>query len=269
LSAALLDGQACARAMRAELAARARRIAAAGVRPGLAVVRVGADAATEVHVPAETRACAEAGVRYAAHAFDAAAEESTLLVRIGELNADPAVHGILVQLPLPPQLDAARVRRAVAPHKDVDGDHACAAHAVVALLQAGRVRLAGREAVIVARDALLGGAMGRVLRARRATVTVCSLRAPALAEHTRRADILVVAAGRRGLVRGDMVKPGAAVIDAGAHRLADGRLVGDVDFHEVRERAGHISPVPGGLGPMTLTMLLANTVRAAEGRARV
>ena len=279
MAAVLLDGNASSRALRARLAVRAKQIAAAGSAPGLAVLLLGADPASQVYVRAKIRACTEAGVRSSLIRFDADVEPRAVLARIEALNADPAVHGILVQLPLPPQFDLARVVDAIAPPKDVDGFHPsnlgalvaggalfqpCTPQGVIALLEAGGVELAGREAVVVGRSNIVGKPMALMLLERHATVTICTSHTRSLAEHTRRADILVVAAGKPGLIRADMVKPGAAVVDVGIHRLADGRLVGDVEFEGVRERAGYISPVPGGVGPMTVTMLLANTVRAAE-----
>jgi methylenetetrahydrofolate dehydrogenase (NADP+)/methenyltetrahydrofolate cyclohydrolase len=279
MAAILLDGNASSRAMRAELAARAKRIAASGRAPGLAVILVGADPASQVYVRAKVRACAEAGVRSSLVQLDCAAESGDVLARIEALNADPAIHGILVQLPLPPHIEAEAVMGAIAPEKDVDGFHPvnlgalmagaalfppCTPQGVIALLEAGGIQFAGRDAVVVGRSTIVGKPMALMLLGRHATVTVCTSRTRSLAEHTRRADILVVAAGKPELIRPDMVKPGAAVIDVGIHRLANGRLAGDVDFHGVRERAGYISPVPGGVGPMTVTMLLANTVRAAE-----
>jgi methylenetetrahydrofolate dehydrogenase (NADP+)/methenyltetrahydrofolate cyclohydrolase len=279
MAAVLLDGNACSRALRARLAARAKAIAEAGAAPALAVLQLGADPASQVYVRAKIRVCAEAGVRSSLIRFDADAEPQAVLARIEALNADPAVHGILVQLPLPPHFDLARVVDAIAPEKDVDGFHPsnlgalmaggaifqpCTPQGVIALLEAGGVEIAGREAVVVGRSNIVGKPMAMMLLERHATVTICTSRTGTLAEHTRRADILVVAAGKPGLVRADMVKPGAAVVDVGIHRLPDGRLVGDVEFEGVRERAGYISPVPGGVGPMTVTMLLANTVRAAE-----
>jgi methylenetetrahydrofolate dehydrogenase (NADP+)/methenyltetrahydrofolate cyclohydrolase len=282
MAAVLLDGNACSRALRARLAVRAQQIAAAGSAPGLAVLLLGADPASQVYVRAKVRACTEAGVRSHLIQFDADAEPQAVLARIEALNADPAVHGILVQLPLPPHFDLARVIDAIAPQKDVDGFHPanlgalmaggamfqpCTPQGVIALLEAGGVELAGREAVVVGRSNIVGKPMALMLLERHATVTICTSHTRSLEEHTRRADILVVAAGKPGLMRADMVKPGAAVVDVGIHRLADGRLVGDVDFVGVRERAGYISPVPGGVGPMTVAMLLANTVRAAERSA--
>jgi methylenetetrahydrofolate dehydrogenase (NADP+)/methenyltetrahydrofolate cyclohydrolase len=282
MAAVILDGTACSRGMRAELAVRARRIARAGHPPGLAVVVVGNDPAFHLYVGAKARACAEVGLRSSVATFDADADLGTVLEHISRLNADRHVDGILVQSRLPPQLDRGAIMAAIAPEKDVDGLHRynlgalvaggptfrpCTPQGVMALLDAGGVEIAGREAVVIGRSATFGKPMALMLLARQATVTVCASRTGVPEEHMRRADVLVVAAGKPGLVRPDMVKPGAAVVDAGIHRLADGRLCGDVDFDGVRERAGHISPVPGGVGPMTVTMLLANTVRAAEWRA--
>jgi methylenetetrahydrofolate dehydrogenase (NADP+)/methenyltetrahydrofolate cyclohydrolase len=240
---------------------------------------VGDDPASQVYVRAKERACAQAGVASRRLAFPADAPPESVLAALAQLNADPAVHGILVQLPLPARFDAREVIDAIAPAKDVDGfrlDHLgavlagapgiapCTPDAVVALLDAEGIALDGRHAVVVGRSNIVGKPLAMMLLARGATVTICHSRTAGLAAFTRAADVLVVATGRAGLVTGDMVKPGAAVIDVGINRLPGGRLVGDVDFASAAAVAGHITPVPGGVGPMTVARVVANAVAAAE-----
>jgi methylenetetrahydrofolate dehydrogenase (NADP+) / methenyltetrahydrofolate cyclohydrolase len=268
MSAQRIDGTAVARSIRARSTARAAALARQGTQPALAVLVVGDDPASRVYVRNKIAACAEAGIRSAAERFAVGAAPETLLARIAALNADPTVHGILVQLPLPPHFDLAAVIAAIAPEKDVDGFKGaftpCTPQGVIALLDAVGVPIAGRPAVVVGRSHIVGRPVAQLLVERDATVTVCHSRTKDLAHFTRQADILVVAAGRPRLVGADMVKPGAAVIDVGIHRRPDGALVGDVDFEAVSAVAGHITPVPGGVGPMTVAMLLENTLRAAE-----
>jgi methylenetetrahydrofolate dehydrogenase (NADP+) / methenyltetrahydrofolate cyclohydrolase len=268
MSAQRIDGTAVARSIRARIAARAAALARQGTQPALAVLVVGDDPASRVYVRNKIAACAEAGIRSAAERFAVGAAPETLLARIAALNADPTVHGILVQLPLPPHFDLAAVIAAIAPEKDVDGFKGaftpCTPQGVIALLDAVGVPIAGRHAVVVGRSHIVGRPVAQLLVERDATVTVCHSRTKDLAHFTRQADILVVAAGRPRLIGADMVKPGAAVIDVGIHRRPDGALVGDVDFDAVSAVAGHITPVPGGVGPMTVAMLLENTLRAAE-----
>jgi methylenetetrahydrofolate dehydrogenase (NADP+)/methenyltetrahydrofolate cyclohydrolase len=274
-----MDGKALAATLRASLKPAVQALAARGAQPGLAAVVAGDDAASRVYVRNKARACEETGVRSELHELPASVTQAALLERIAALNADRRVHGILVQLPLPAQLDAERVLAAVAPEKDVDGFHAenlgrlvrgaprfvpCTPAGVLRLIEAAQVPLAGRHAVVIGRSSIVGKPMALLLLQRDATVTICHSKTADLAEVARRADVLVVAAGKPRLVGADMVRPGACVVDVGIHRGADGRLVGDVDFEAVREQAGWISPVPGGVGPMTVAMLVANTVRAAE-----
>jgi methylenetetrahydrofolate dehydrogenase (NADP+)/methenyltetrahydrofolate cyclohydrolase len=240
---------------------------------------VGDDPASQVYVRNKTRACEETGIRSEQHHLPADAPEKALQKRIRALNVDPAVHGILVQLPLPKQIDAERVLAAVSPAKDVDGFHAQNLGALVQgrpgfvpgtpagilrLLEHARVPLAGSRAVIVGRSTIVGKPLALLLLQKDATVTICHSKTKDLAATTRQADILVVAVGRARLVTADMVKPGACVIDVGVNRLADNKIAGDVDFGAVKEVAGAITPVPGGVGPMTVAMLLVNTVLAAE-----
>lgn len=279
MPAKLIDGRAVAAALRASLAPRVAALAARGVRPGLAAVLVGEDPASRIYVRNKFRACAETGLHSEVHEFPADVSETALVDRIARLNADSRVHGIIVQLPLPPALDAARVLAAVSPAKDVDGFHAANLGALVQgrpgfvpgtpagvmrLVEHAGIALSGRRAVVVGRSAIVGKPMALLLLQSDATVTICHSRTADLAAVTREADLLVVAAGRANLVTAAMVKPGACVIDVGINRLADGKIAGDVDFESVREVAGWLTPVPGGVGPMTVAMLMANTVQAAE-----
>jgi methylenetetrahydrofolate dehydrogenase (NADP+) / methenyltetrahydrofolate cyclohydrolase len=275
----IIDGKALAAQVRAALKPAVEALAARGARPGLAAVVAGDDPASHVYVRNKVRACEETGVRSEQHAFPAQVSEAALLERIAALNGDPHVHGILVQLPLPAHLDAERVLAAVSPAKDVDGFHAenlgrllrgaprfapCTPAGVMRMLEHAGVPLAGRHAVVIGRSNIVGKPLALLLLQRDATVTICHSKTTHLAELARSADVLVAAAGKARLVGADMVKPGSCVIDVGIHRGPDGKLVGDVDFDAVKDIAGCISPVPGGVGPMTVAMLVANTVRATE-----
>lgn len=279
MPAKIIDGKAVAESVRAALRTRIAALAARGVRPGLAAILAGADPASRVYVRNKVRACEDTGVRSEVHEFPEPVSEDALLQRISKLNADPRIHGVLVQLPLPGKLDANRVLAAIAPVKDADGFHAESLGALVqgrpgfvpgtpagvmALLAHAGVPLAGRHAVIVGRSTIVGKPVALLLLQKDATVTICHSKTPDLAAVTLRADILVAAVGRAKLITADMVKPGACVIDVGINRGADGKLVGDVDFDAVKEVAGWLTPVPGGVGPMTVAMLMANTVKAAE-----
>lgn len=279
MSAALIDGKAVAAAVRAEAKSRAAALAARGLRPGLAAILAGADPASRVYVRNKVRACEETGLHSEVHAFADPVAESVLLECIAALNADPKIHGILVQLPLPKNLDENRVLAAVSPAKDVDGFHARNLGALVRgesgfvpgtpagvmrLLEEARVPLAGRHAVVVGRSTIVGKPMALLLLQKDATVTICHSKTVDLGELTRAADVLVAAVGRPKLITAEMVKPGACVIDVGINRGADGKLVGDVDFAAAKDVAGWLTPVPGGVGPMTVAMLILNTVRAAE-----
>jgi methylenetetrahydrofolate dehydrogenase (NADP+)/methenyltetrahydrofolate cyclohydrolase len=279
MAARLIDGKALAAELRAALKPAVAALAARGARPGLAAILAGDDPASQVYVRMKTQACEEVGVRSELHRFGADVSEARLLECIAGLNRDPAVHGVLVQLPLPAHLDAERVLAAVAPAKDVDGFHAenlglllrgaprfvaCTPAGVLRMLDHAGVPLAGRHAVVIGRSTIVGKPMALLLLQRDATVTICHSKTARLAEVARQADVLVAAAGRPRMVGADMVKPGACVIDVGTSRTADGKLSGDVDFAAVSEVAGWLSPVPGGVGPMTVAMLVANTVRATE-----
>jgi methylenetetrahydrofolate dehydrogenase (NADP+) / methenyltetrahydrofolate cyclohydrolase len=275
----IIDGRALARGLRAALVPRIEALAARGVRPGLAVLQVGNHPASRIYVKSKVRACAETGLESAHIELPGDVNESELLERIRSLNADPRVHGILVQLPLPPRLGAGRVLESVASAKDVDGFHPinvgllaigtpqfvpCTPLGIIRLLEHEGIRPEGRHAVVVGRSNIVGKPMALLLLQKGATVTICNSKTPDLGKMTRQADILVVAAGKAGLVTADMVKPDSVVIDVGINRLPDGTLAGDVDFASVSRTASHITPVPGGVGPMTIAMLLENTVLASE-----
>jgi methylenetetrahydrofolate dehydrogenase (NADP+)/methenyltetrahydrofolate cyclohydrolase len=282
MTARLIDGKALAASVRAGLKPRIEALAARGARPGLAVILVGDDPASAVYVRNKIKACEEIGIRSWFEHLPAQTSESELLAHIAALNANPDVHGILVQLPLPKHLDAQKILETIAFDKDVDGLHAtnagltlmgrphfrsCTPYGVMKMLESIGCPLKGAHAVVIGRSNMVGKPMAMLLLAADATVTICHSATRDLPSITRQADVLVAAVGRLKLVTGDMVKPGAVVIDVGTNRTPDGRLAGDVDFDAVREVAGWISPVPGGVGPMTITMLLANTVEAAERAA--
>jgi len=279
MRAKIIDGKSLAAALRAAQKNALESLAARGLRPGLAAVLAGDDPASRVYLRNKARACEETGLRSEVHEFPEQVSESALLACIARLNADRAVHGILVQLPLPRQLDAGRILAAVSPAKDVDGFHAVNLGAllqgrpgfvpgtpagIMRLLEHAGVALAGKQAVIVGRSTIVGKPLALLLLQKDATVTICHSRTANLAAVTRQADVLVAAAGSAKLITADMVKRGACVIDVGINRMADGKLAGDVDFDAVAEVAGSITPVPGGVGPMTIAMLIVNTVRAAE-----
>jgi len=278
MSAALIDGKAVAGALRAALAVR---VAALPFRPGLAVVLVGDNPASGVYVRSKDRAAAAAGLSVRTIRLPAETAQAALLARIAALNADPEIDGILVQLPLPVHLDQRPVIAAIDPAKDVDGLHPvnagrlangdpllvpCTPLGVMKLLASASVPLRGRRALVLGRSVLVGRPAAALLLNADATVTIAHSRTADLAAECRRADILVAAVGRPGMVRADWVKPGATVIDVGINRLPDGRLTGDVAFEECRAVAGAITPVPGGVGPMTIACLLENTVTAALAR---
>lgn len=282
MTATLLDGNALAAKLRTDFKTRAETLAAGGVRPGLVVILVGEDPASQVYVRNKVAACEKAGFYSDKIVYPADVTQDVVLAKIAELNADAKVHGILVQLPLPKQFDADAVLEAIAPEKDVDGFHAenvgalmqgmprfipCTPYGVMKFLEEAGIDPQGKEAVVIGRSNIVGKPMAMLLINAGATVTVCHSRTADLASHTRRADILVAAVGRPRFVTADMVKPGAVVLDVGINRLPDGKLCGDVDFDGVKEVAGAITPVPGGVGPMTITMLLANTLEAAEREA--
>ena len=282
MTARLIDGNALALQIRGEVAARGAALRARGVLPGLAVVLVGDDPASAVYVRHKVKDCEAAGLHSVLERHDASIAEAALLARVRELNADPRIHGILVQMPLPRHIDPHRVIEAIAPHKDVDGFHianagalvtgqpgfkACTPYGCMRLIATTGLDLRGKHAVVIGRSNTVGKPMALMLLQANATVTICHSGTIDLAAHTRSADVVVVAVGRRHTLRADMVKPGAVVIDVGMNRDDHGKLCGDVDFDTVREVAGWITPVPGGVGPMTRAMLLVNTLEAAERTA--
>jgi len=280
MSAVIIDGKAVAADVRRQVAQEVAELTAKlGFPPGLAVIRVGEDPASKVYVTNKRKAAAQVGVRSWEHALAAGTPREELLALIERLNRDPEVHGILVQLPLPSHLDETEIVAAVAPEKDVDGFHPlnvgrlweglpglvpCTPAGVMELIRRTGVDPTGRRAVVIGRSNIVGKPLAALLLAANATVTVCHSRTRDLPGVCREADILVAAVGRPRLVQADWIKPGAVVIDVGINRLSDGSLTGDVDFEAVREVAGHLTPVPGGVGPMTIAMLLANTVKAAR-----
>lgn len=275
-----IDGKAISAEIRAELKEKTEAFAAArGYRPGLAVIIVGEDPASQVYVRNKKRACEEVGFYSRGYELPASTSQKELLALIDTLNADPAIHGILVQLPLPKHLDESEVLLRIDPKKDVDAFHPynvgkimigdyrflpCTPAGVMALLERTGIEIAGKKCVVVGRSNIVGKPMAMLLLHANGTVTVCHSRTKELSSVTREADILVVAIGRADFITADMVKPGAVVIDVGMNRRADGKLTGDVDFAAVEPIASAITPVPGGVGPMTITMLLQNTLTAAS-----
>jgi methylenetetrahydrofolate dehydrogenase (NADP+)/methenyltetrahydrofolate cyclohydrolase len=278
MAAQILDGKVMSEGLRKEIAERVKRLKEKGITPGLAVILVGNDPASEIYVRNKGNGCAETGMYSRTMKMPAETTQEELETAIEKLNADPAVHGILVQLPLPEHLDEQAALAKILPEKDVDGFHlinaghmltgtegvvACTPRGALHMIKSTGMNLSGLEAVVIGRSNIVGKPMAMLLLRENCTVTICHSRTKNLAEHTRRADILVAAVGKAGFVTADMVKPGAIVIDVGINRV-DGKVKGDVDFETVKEVAGWITPVPGGVGKMTITMLLENTVEAAE-----
>jgi methylenetetrahydrofolate dehydrogenase (NADP+)/methenyltetrahydrofolate cyclohydrolase len=280
MTAKIIDGKQVAASIRLECKTRVAALREnTGLTPGLAVILVGDNPASAVYVASKIKACAEAGIRSFRNKYPADIDEATLIAKIEELNRDPNVHGILVQLPLPPHMDMRRVLKTIDARKDVDGFHLynvgglvvgdtvfppCTPYGVVKLLEHEHIEVMGRNVVVVGASNIVGKPMALMLMQREATVSVCHVKTRDLAQYTILADILVVAAGKPNLILPQMVKSGAVVIDVGINRLPDGRIVGDVDFEGVRQKASYITPVPGGVGPMTVTMLLFNTITSAE-----
>ena len=283
MPAQLLDGNLLSKKLRAEIAARSAILTAKGVRPGLAVIVVGDDPASQVYVRNKVKACEDVGFHSVLERYPAELDEVQLLARIATLNADPSIHGILVQLPLPKHISAERVLESIASDKDVDGFHIanagalmvgaplfkpCTPYGCMKMLESIEYPLRGARAVVIGASNIVGKPMAMLLLQAGATVTICNSKTKDLAAHTKEADVLVVATGKPKMISGDMVKNGAVVIDVGINRLPDGKLCGDVDFDAAKYRAGWITPVPGGVGPMTITMLLMNTLEAAEKAAK-
>ena len=279
MTAKIIDGNAVAKAERQKWKLRADRLKENGVVPGLAVIIVGSNPASQVYVRNKVKACAETGLYSEMHEMPEQASEQVVLDRIRELNDNPKIHGVLVQLPLPAHIDNDAVLEAISVDKDVDGFHLynmgalvvggtvfppCTPYGVMSLIEHTGVAVEGQNAVVVGRSNIVGKPMALMLLQQGATVSICTSKTRDLAQYTILADILVVATGKPRMITAPMVKRGAVVIDVGINRLPDGRLVGDVDFDGVKERASFITPVPGGVGPMTITMLVANTVQSAE-----
>ena len=283
MTAQLIDGNALSKQLRAEVAQRAAALTAKGLKPGLAVILVGDNPASQVYVRNKVKACEDVGFHSVLEKYEATMTEAELLARVEALNNDPSIHGILVQLPLPKHIDDHKVIEAISPLKDVDGFHvasagalmvgevgfkACTPYGCMKMLESiGMKDLRGKHAVVIGRSNIVGKPMAMMLLAANATVTITHSGTADLAAMTRQADIVVAAVGKRNVLTADMVKPGAVVIDVGMNRDDDGKLCGDVDFAGVKEVASHITPVPGGVGPMTITMLLVNTMEAAERTA--
>lgn len=280
MTAKIIDGVALSARLRSQIAERAAVLTQQQKTAGLAVILVGDNPASQVYVRNKVKACQDSGIHSVLEKYDASISEADLLTRIQALNEDPAIHGILVQLPLPGHIDDHKIIEAISPAKDVDGFHISSAGALMVgeqgfkpctpygcmkmLESIGMTDLRGKHAVVIGRSNIVGKPMAMMLLAANATVTLCHSGTPDLAAHTRTADVVVAAVGKRNILTADMVKPGAVVLDVGMNRNDEGKLCGDVDFAGVNEVAGWITPVPGGVGPMTITMLLVNTLEAAE-----
>lgn len=280
MTAKIIDGREIAQQVRGDLKKEVKALASRGIQPGLAVIVVGDNPASKVYVGQKAKACEEVGVHSEMHRFPEDVSEETVLQKIAQLNANPRIHGMIVQLPLPEHIRIATVLEAIAPTKDVDGFHMynvgglvigdnkifppCTPYGVQFLLEYSDIPIEGRNVVVVGASNIVGKPMGLMLLHKEATVSICHVKTRDLGQFTILADILVVAAGKPGLIVPQMVKTGAVVIDVGINRMPNGKLVGDVDFEGVRQKASHITPVPGGVGPMTVTMLIYNTVEAAK-----
>jgi methylenetetrahydrofolate dehydrogenase (NADP+)/methenyltetrahydrofolate cyclohydrolase len=279
MTAQLIDGNQLSKQLRTQVAARALALKAKGIIPGLAVVLVGENPASQVYVRNKVKACEDAGLHSVLEKYEASMTEADLLARVEGLNNEPSIHGILVQLPLPAHIDAQKVIEAISPAKDVDGFHIASAGALMTgmpgfwpctpygcmkMLESINYDLKGKHAVVIGRSNIVGKPMALMLLQKNATVTICHSATPDLKAMTLQADVIVAAVGKRNVLTADMVKPGAVVLDVGMNRNDEGKLCGDVEFEGVKEVASHITPVPGGVGPMTITMLLVNTLEAAE-----
>ena len=279
MSAEILDGKLVSQVLRKKIKSRVEALAKRDIKPGLAVILVGNDAASQIYVRNKVAACQAVGIHSIVYRLSAETSEQKVLEELKRLNNDPAINGILVQLPLPKHIDEVKIVEFISPEKDVDGFHKinvgamvtgsarfypCTPHGVMKLLEYYGIAIEGQHAVVVGRSNIVGKPMALMLLEKGATVSICSSKTPDLASFTRQADIVVVAVGKSKVLSGAMIKSGATVIDVGINRLADGSLVGDVDFESVLEVAGFLTPVPGGVGPMTITMLLENTIRSSE-----
>lgn len=279
MTAELIDGNALSQLLRSQVGERVAQLQSKGVTAGLAVVLVGDNPASQVYVRNKVKACEQAGIHSVLEKYDAQMSEADLLTRVHALNKDNSIHGILVQLPLPAHIDAQKVIEAIAPEKDVDGFHVasagalmtglpgywpCTPHGCMKMLEHIGYNLRGKHAVVIGRSNIVGKPMALMLLQQNATVTICHSATADLKTHTLQADVIVAAVGKRHVLTADMVKPGAVVIDVGMNRDDQGKLCGDVDFEGVRQVASYITPVPGGVGPMTITMLLVNTLESTE-----
>ena len=279
MSALLIDGNVLSQQMRADFAARTQSLISQGIRPGLAVVLVGENPASQVYVRNKVKACEQVGIHSLLEKYPQDLSQADLLARVDALNNDPNIHGILVQLPLPSHIDAQKIIETISPSKDVDGFHVasagalmtglpaywpCTPHGCMKMLESIGYKLKGKHAVVIGRSNIVGKPMALMLLQENATVTVCHSSTVDLKHHCLQADVIVAAVGKRNVLTADMVKPGAVVLDVGMNRDDAGKLCGDVDFEGVRQVAGYITPVPGGVGPMTITMLLANTLDSAQ-----
>ncbi len=279
MTAQLIDGNALSRQLRSDVTARVTALKARGITPGLAVILVGENAASQVYVRNKVKACEDTGMHSVLERWPATMTEAELLARVDALNADATIHGILVQLPLPAHIDAQKVIEAISPAKDVDGFHIASAGALMTgmpgfwpctpygcmkMLESIGYELKGKHAVVIGRSNIVGKPMALMLLQQNATVTICHSGTKNLKAMTLQADVIVAAVGKRNVLTSDMVKPGAVVLDVGMNRNDEGKLCGDVDFEGVKEVAGYVTPVPGGVGPMTITMLMVNTLESAE-----
>ena len=279
MTAQLIDGNALSRQLRTEVSERVSALKAQGLTPGLAVILVGENPASQVYVRNKVKACEDTGMHSVLEKYEASMTESELLARVEALNSDPSIHGILVQLPLPAHMDAQKVIEAISPAKDVDGFHIASAGALMTgmagfwpctpygcmkMLESIGYDLKGKHAVVIGRSNIVGKPMALMLLQQNATVTICHSATSDLKAMTLQADVIVAAVGKRNVLTADMVKPGAVVLDVGMNRNDEGKLCGDVDFEGVRQVASYITPVPGGVGPMTITMLMVNTLESAE-----
>ena len=282
MTASIIDGNALSALLRQQVSDRVNALQSRGIKAGLAVILVGDNQASQVYVRNKVKACEQTGIHSVLEKHDAALSEADLLARVHALNHDDSIHGILVQLPLPAHIDAQKVIEAIAPEKDVDGFHVasagalmtglpgfwpCTPHGCMKMLEHIGYSLRGKHAVVIGRSNIVGKPMAMMLLQQNATVTICHSATPDLKAHTLQADVIVAAVGKRNVLTADMVKPGAVVLDVGMNRDDEGKLCGDVDFAGVSQVASYITPVPGGVGPMTITMLLVNTLESAERHA--